>query len=105
MKNTEIREFICNRLHVCGCSDYSEVVKTLVGFLENINEGKGVSYCARPGDYYLLTGLLDRAGLIEHGSSCRFCWLTPEGENFLVSLQQTTPEAVEAAPWAWESEK
>ena len=44
------------------------------------------------GLFYLLVGLLDEKGFIEHGTSIRGSWLTPKGEQVRDALKR---EAVE----------
>lgn len=48
-----------------------------------------------PATYYLAMALLDRAGLIEHGSGIRNSWLTDEGLEVLAYLRENADKADE----------
>jgi len=49
------------------------------------------------GTFYLLAGILDNAGLCEHGISIREPWLTNAGKSLLDGLKTISPIAIDEA--------
>lgn len=87
-----IRAWMHTHLHVCGCAEVDEVAKSLQRFLqwaskdpeeraEYLNEFTDV------GGFYILSGLLNDADIIWHGTSCRCPGLTDDGERLLAAME------------------
>jgi hypothetical protein len=81
-------------LSLCGCG-YPEsaydLVRDLLGlapFYENSRWKVAESLTGNiPGAYHIVLGALQRAGLIEHGSSLDGSWLTPKGKWCLAAMR------------------
>lgn len=76
------------------------MVKSILRLLEWMAGDKGTRYDTlypETGTFYLLAGRLDSLGLIEHGTSIRYPWLTKDGERLLAALKSTDPETIEDA--------
>jgi len=98
-KLVDIQAFIYEELFFCGCHEEGEVLDTLRKYLEWCGAGSerpnfDEFYKGKIGAFYLISGLLDRAGLVEHGVSVRVPFLSSEGEAFLKALQTHTPEQI-----------
>lgn len=81
--------------NVCSCADRDSINKTLKYLFEYlampIKERTFTAFInlgdISEGTYYLLTGILEKENLIDHGSSIRFAWLTDKGKEILKELQ------------------
>lgn len=107
MNLEELRSFVFNELHFCGCGEPEKAMQYLVNILQalktrgedwNDENNKKVNellpeYGCEPKAAITLY-LLDGAGLIEHGSSIGGSWLTSEGHAFLEDMQRVGIEAV-----------
>lgn len=86
---------------LCGCAEFGSAVEEILGLLNWCGERERPSYATlyygNAGVYYLLAGTLDRLGLIEHGVSIRYPWLTPKGEALLRALQVMSIKDIEGA--------
>lgn len=87
-----VEEYIESIFGVCGCSEIKPICKTLVKILEwaNADIDNRLRYDSLFDDvgiFYLLLGMCDQAGLIEHGVSIRHPWLTEEGKVLLSDLR------------------
>lgn len=95
-----ILAYLYNAWGNCGCSETSEMVKSILRLLEWVDGGRKTKYDTlypEIGVFYLLAGRLDSLELIEHGSSIRSSWLTCEGKRLLGALKSTCPDAIEHA--------
>jgi len=54
-------------------------------------------YAENTGVFYIVAGILDNNGLIEHGTAIRYSWLTAEGEKILRTIQTVGSEGIECA--------
>jgi len=100
----DVREFCFSQFGACGCTDLVpllEVVRDFLKWADNTDRTPDdywdSLFGGHTGIYYIVAGMLDNAGLLEHGSSLRFPWLTPTGKNLLVALQSSPLEAFEQA--------
>ncbi|MHA1360786.1 MAG: hypothetical protein ACTSRC_21905 [Candidatus Helarchaeota archaeon] len=98
-KNIDILAFLYNELGACGCSEIDEMLKTLLKFLEWANNIGGskpeYKYVVDDiGAFYFIAGRLTDAGLIEHGVSIRYSWLTDKGERLLNALRNKKIEEI-----------
>jgi len=109
-----LRGLIGDKLGICGCGDNSIVIDFLIAALkairkrcepgwdraefEDVFRGNGDT-----GDtlfFWMALYFLDRSGLIEHGTSIRYSWLTDEGRDFLERFGGMTGDDIqEAAAW------
>lgn len=95
-----ILAYMYNALGKCGCSETDEMITSLRKLLEWVGSDGAIQYDAlypEIGVFYLLAGRLDDLGLIEHGISIRFPWLTDDGKRLLDALKTIEPETIEAA--------
>lgn len=75
-----------SELHLCGCVDGELIAKLAIQLLtdfENKSDRRVVDYEAQPELYYLLTDKLQSCGMIEHGGSIRYPWLSDFGKEWL----------------------
>jgi hypothetical protein len=93
-KPEDIAAFLGNELGLCGCTDEEPYLKALIRLLEwHNNKDVGFeSLYFDDGVYYLLAGMIDRAGLSEHGSSIRAPFLSTKGRELLKGLKTITIE-------------
>ena len=96
-----IRAYFHNAFGACGCSEIGEMVISIKTLLEWCGEkGTRVRYSELYPDlgiFYLMVGLLDSLGLIEHGTAIRYPWVTREGKRFLEALNITSVSEIEDA--------
>lgn len=97
-----IKAFFYNHFGACGCSELEDMIETIKDLLiwhknreDRVNYDK--LYGGNLGIFYLLAGMIDYAGLAEHGGSIRYPWLSPDGEDFLNALQKYSAEEIEEA--------
>ena len=104
-KLIDVKAFFYNELGACGCSDIKAMIVEVKRFL-SWADSQSPDYDNRirfdelygsEGIFYLIAGMLDHAGLIEHGSSIRCSWLTSEGIDLLSALNTLDPLAIEEA--------
>lgn len=82
----------------CGCSQIDEVFKIMKAVLISFDEEKTYKEITSEifndnlGAYYIVTGVLDGQGLIEHGVAIRYCWLTGKGKEILHLLKSLEEE-------------
>lgn len=82
------KEAWLGHLGFCGCAEVDEIVKLAIKLLEEFTpetrwQTRTVDFEKDPVTYYLLTQVLDKANIIEHGTSIRFPWLTEFGKQWL----------------------
>lgn len=97
-----IKACLYKDFHMCGCSDTEETIKSIRKIMEWCAMDSEKKFCGEDlypetGVFYLLIGLLTDMDFASHGSSVRFSWLDPAGEQFLEALQKYTPDEIEAA--------
>ncbi|WP_069625316.1 hypothetical protein [Streptomyces niveus] len=81
-------------LGLCGCGNPEatyDLVRDLLGLAPLYEEGRWQTAEALtgniPGASHIVLGAMERAELIEHGSSLRGAWLTPKGEWCLAAMR------------------
>jgi len=72
----------------CSCAEFDMFADKLIEILECLANKDKTRNADFDGNFYIVEGALDRAGYTDHGSSCRFGWLTNDGEEFLEELKQ-----------------
>lgn len=97
-----IRAWLTNAMGLCGCADIESVAKELIELLEwhwsrADRPGFETLFAGRKGVFYLLSALIDRLGLSEHGTSIRNPWLTDEGVRLLNGLRAVTAPKIDSA--------
>lgn len=99
-KPVDIQAFFYRKLGACGCSDLEamiSVVRDLLQWMADFKERPSYEqlFGGNTGVFYLLAGMLDHAGLTEHGSSIRHPWLTDMGKQLLNALTTIPAEQIE----------
>lgn len=92
--------YLYNAWGKCGCTETDEMAKTITRLLEWVDSEKFVGFdklYPESGIFYILIGRMDCLDLVNHGTSLRYPFLTPDGERLLAALKATTPENIEAA--------
>lgn len=81
-------------LGLCGCGNPEsayDLVRDLLGLMplyEDTRWKVAESLTGNvPGAHHIILGAMERAELIEHGSSLHGAWLTPKGEWCLAAMQ------------------
>lgn len=98
-----LKAYFYNNFGACGCSELDEMLATVTSLLAWHDEPMekrpryNELYDGNTGIFYLLAGLLDNLGLVEHGYSIRNPWLTVEGMDLLEALRKTSYEEIEEA--------
>jgi hypothetical protein len=100
MNLVDIHAFFGNEFGACGCYDMAsmiEIVKKLMVWIDSENNYKSSCDTLFPhiGLYYLIMGTLEKALLVDHGSSARWPWLTLKGKALLEGLEEYTPVEIE----------
>ena len=98
-KPVDIQAYFYNSFHACGCSELDEMIKEVKRVLswatQNIMERVCFSKLyENSGCFYLIAGLLDSVGFLEHGTSIRGTWATEAGKSFLGALNKFTEEEI-----------
>ena len=86
-------------LGICGCGDPESVYELVRDILalaplyeqaegERSNSAKVREMIGTGGAFYLILYTLDRAGLLEHGSSVSGSWLTLKGTHYLALMRR-----------------
>ena len=86
-------------LGICGCGDPETVYALVRGIMaltplyeqaegERSNSGKVRDLCGTEGAFYLILYTLDRARLLEHGSSISGSWATLKGTHYLELMRK-----------------
>ena len=100
-KPNDVYAFLQNEFGMCGCFETELVVEALKDFLvwcgsDCINRPRySELFGANQGVFYLISGICDRADLIEHGIAIRHPWLTENGKLFLSALSNFSIEQLE----------
>lgn len=89
-KEQQEMEFTVDMFSFCGCSN-QDVVNDIMKVLKELNNDNTSNYITSLVDslilerrYILLILMcLDREGYIDHGSTIRGSWITPEGKEVL----------------------
>ena len=102
MTALELKAFLMERdgLNLCGCAELDmalPVIRFVLEWADSNNRPQFDEAWPDSGLYYLVISQLDRAELVEHGTSCRYPFLTTRGEEVLAALQQFSAEDIEAA--------
>lgn len=102
-----LKAWLFNALGFCICFNWELALASLVRILDWHAAGDskdaqigtvGEALYSDPGAFYLIAGLLDSAGLTEHGTTMRGgAWLTADGKRLLAALRKHTPEAIATA--------
>ena len=96
-----IKAFLSNEFHACGCTNLEAVIAVLRPLMEwhdAVKERQPYSALyPHEGIFYLLAGILDAAGLAEHGTAIRCPFLTDAGKLFIKALRETPIADIEAA--------
>jgi len=93
-REAEIVNFLQDAFGLCGCSEFDEVKAVLLGFLRwaKIGPAEGrrqfSSLYPQLGMFYIVAGILDEHGLIEHGTAIRHPWITESGKRLLADLEE-----------------
>ena len=87
--------FYFDILDICGCAEEDFITPVLIKYLKWFDthiEDREKQYDEEfePGEFYLISALLDRSGLLEHGTSCRGAWTTSKGSDTLKRLLALT---------------
>ena len=83
-------------LGLCGCGNPDTayvLIRDLLGLAPLYEDSRWKEAESlngnNPGAHHIILGALDRAGLLEHGSSQHGAWLTPKGEWCLAAMRTT----------------
>lgn len=103
---------------LCGCGDPQagralvHQLLTLTPFYEDGHAQQAEALCGTNGAFQIIIGLLNHAGLLEHGSSHHGSWLTDRGRWVLWAVDQLGGiDALDARlehtgyPHEWDSKK
>lgn len=104
----DIQKFLYTELGFCGCTEFRPAILRLIELLKWVKQKNEIRYDKlynSAGIYYLLVHSLDQVGLIEHGVSIRFPWLTDKGEELLAALQNFSIEEIEDADDLYEDDE
>ena len=96
----DVLAFFYNGFGMCGCSETSESIELVATVLEWAKSDKDKMYSdiiENIGAYYIVVGVMDNLGLIEHGTSIRFPWPTKDGERLLDAIRKHGARAIEDA--------
>ena len=102
-KPLDIKAFLYNELGMCACIEFAPTLETIRDFLiwsaDNKTPGNRYNdlFGGHVGTFYMIAMALDRAGLLEHGTSMRFPWLTQMGEDLLNGLRHNFFDDIESA--------
>jgi hypothetical protein len=99
-KPINIKAFLFNEFHSCGCSEHDleiGVIRELLEWLNNmeIRNRYDTLFNGNVGVYYLLIQLLENANLCEHGTSIRCPWITDTGKDLLEALKNIPHEIID----------
>lgn len=94
MNYTEEQEIALAECGICGCSEYDKIVPELLEFFDYVVSEEKLKWLEQRGKdfdtiFYLIANLLESNDVIEHGTSCRFPWLTPEKGKAIYETLQT----------------
>jgi hypothetical protein len=101
----DVRAFLGDELHMCGCHDLEEIVPYLRDVLrwhetdasEREPYGSSPLFHGSHAIFYIISGALDAAGLTEHGVSARCAFLTNMGRALLLGLETMDPGEIDCA--------
>jgi hypothetical protein len=102
-KVIDVKAILHSKLFLCGCCEFTEIIKTVKYILEKIKDGQKESdwyqktFHGDLGVYYLIVCLLEEGGFCEHGTAIRFPWLTKDGEKLFEALNKFSPEEISDA--------
>ena len=93
-KPVDVLAFLQHAFGACGCSDMEELIGPIYDILDRVVSGE-----ADPQDglFYIVAGILTNWGLIEHGTSIRSSWVTPEGLKLLATFDNFSVDDIEEA--------
>jgi hypothetical protein len=81
-------------LDLCGCGNPEnayELVRDLLALAPFYEDGRwrlAESLIGTPGACHMVLGMLEHAGLLDHGTSLRGAWLTDKGHWYLAALRE-----------------
>lgn len=81
-----LRDLALGELGLCECS--SDSVTYVTGLLSELNTTPPPYWSDGPREFFL--NVMDRLGVVDHGTSIRGSWLTPRGHALLVLLAEDT---------------
>lgn len=99
-KPVDVCAFFFNEIHACGCSE----LDLMIYEVKRVLEWAASDIMTRPdytklyhsgGVFYIVAGLLNSAGLLEHGSSIRCSWITEKGRTLLDALNKFSAYEIE----------
>lgn len=104
MNAHDLHHFFSDEMPMCGCGNPESVgfmvrdILALCPLYESASQAKIKLILPNDGVFYLVLGVLDRVGLIEHGGGIGGSWITPKGEMILNSLrvEMEKEEGIEA---------
>jgi len=101
-KAIDINAYLRNKFGVCGCSEMDLVILEVRRILEwaDSDMAKRETYdkiYINQGLFYIIAGLLDKEGFINHGCAIRCPWITDKGKQLLKSLCTFTFEEIDEA--------
>ena len=93
MEKKELEDFLYEHFFWCGCFESDSAIDEILKILkwasadfaskcdyDELFNSKGV--------YYLIIGICDKAGLVDHGISCRCAFITDKGKDVLTSINK-----------------
>jgi len=100
-KPVDVCAFLFSELHFCGCFEFDETVAELKRVLLWADTSPDRAsyeklYPGNIGVFYLVCALLDDAGILEHGTSIRYPFLTSRGRDLFTALNRFSVEELEA---------
>jgi hypothetical protein len=110
-KPIDILAFFMNELGACGCSELEPMIRVVRDSLEwagalsmewppkpTVERAEyDTLYGGDVGLFYIIIGILDHAGLINHGTSVRYPFLSEQGKMMLAALKKFSPAEIEEA--------
>lgn len=99
-KPIDILAYFYNEFNACGCSEIEEMLSEAKRFLTwasndiSTRPNYQTLYPGSPGAFYLIAGIFDNAGMIEHGTSIRCAWIEEKGKKLLSALYRFTIEEI-----------
>lgn len=79
-----------NLIPICDCGTSEDCWEWLTGYLEGLEQEHYAEHNYEDPDWkyvQIINGFLEQADIVEHGSSCRCSWLTPQGKDILKALK------------------
>lgn len=96
----DIKAFLYNEFHACGCSELDEIIDTIKHFLSwakaTPSDYEDV-FPKQVGLYYIIAGICNDGDLVTHGSSIRFPIIQDDGESFLLALNKFSVDEIDVA--------